>query len=183
MNESNLDISFSTADGKKACLRDFDAKVYLLVNVASKCGLTSQYEKLEKLFKKYKDKGILVVGFPANEFLSQEPGTDTEIQEFCQLNYGVSFPVVSKIVVKGEGIHPLYEALIHQKKQATKNKSSDLEERLSSKGLITGEDHEIHWNFEKFLLDKKGKVVERFFPDVDPMDGQLIQKLESLLEH
>lgn len=182
MSDSLLDISFQTASSQTTSLRDLSGKAYLLVNVASKCGLTSQYEELEKLFQKYKDQGLVVVGFPANQFLEQEPGSDSEIQEFCQLNYGVSFPVMSKIVVKGEGQHPLYQALITRKKDATKNESGDFEQLLSSKGLLSGEDHEIHWNFEKFLVDQNGEVIERFFPDVSPMDSKITKTVESALK-
>ncbi len=108
------DIKFEDAKGQTKTLADYDAKVFLIVNTASKCGLTPQYEGLQSLYERYHDKGLEILGFPSNEFLDQEPGTDEEIQSFCQVHYSVSFPVHKKIVVKGEGQHPLYAALTRQ---------------------------------------------------------------------
>jgi glutathione peroxidase len=156
--------------------------VVLVVNVASKCGLTPQYDGLEKLYEKYKDRGLMVVGFPANEFGSQEPGTNAEIQEFCRLNYGVQFPVFEKIVVKGENIHPLYQALTEAVPEARVKPGSSFAEKLKKAGTSNEKKSEIMWNFEKFLLDRKGQVVARFAPDVAPEDDLLVSAIEKELQ-
>ncbi|MFG1485179.1 glutathione peroxidase [Halobacteriovorax sp. RZ-2] len=174
-------IHFKDGKGLDKTLKDFDAKAYLIVNVASKCGLTPQYEALQKLYSEYKDQGLEILAFPANEFLGQEPGTNEEIQQFCNLEYNVTFPVNEKIIVKGEGQHPLYKALTETKKEAVRNDKPDFEQLLISKGLISGQPHDIHWNFEKFLLDKNGEIVERFFPDIAPTDEKITSKLKELL--
>lgn len=169
MNASNFNLS------------DYSGKVLLIVNVASQCGLTPQYEGLEKLYEKYKDKGFLVLAFPANEFGAQEPGTNAEIQSFCQTNYGIKFPVFEKIVVKGEGQHPLYKHLTTVKPKAVKNADSTLEAKLEKHGLLSGKPGDIMWNFEKFLIGKDGNVIERFAPDVKPDDEILIKAIENSL--
>lgn len=176
------DIEFKNKQGDAKTLKDYPAKAYLVVNTASKCGLTPQYEALQSLYSEYKDKGLEILGFPANEFLEQEPGTNEEIQSFCKVNFGVEFPILQKIVVKGEGQHPLYKALTENKEEAVRNESSDFEKLLTSKGLITGEKKDIHWNFEKFLLDENGNVVERFFPDVAPNDDKIVGKVQELIK-
>ena len=153
----------------------------MVVNVASKCGLTPQYESLQRLYKKYQPKGLEILAFPANEFLAQEPGSNEEIQQFCKLNYDVSFPVLQKIVVKGEGQHPLYKTLTESKPQSIKNADGAFEGRLSSKGLITGQAHDIKWNFEKFLVTPSGQIVERFFPDIAPEDERITQLIEKYI--
>jgi glutathione peroxidase len=152
-----------------------------VVNVASKCGLTPQYEGLEKLYKQYSDKGLVVLGFPANEFLAQEPGSNEEIQQFCTMNYGVNFPMFEKIVVKGNGQHPLYQYLTDVKPVATMKPDGNLISRLKEKGLIDGKDNDIKWNFEKFLVSKNGDVVERFSPDLDPVDHIIVKAVEREL--
>lgn len=171
----------NTIDGKAASLEDYKGNVMLVVNVASKCGLTPQYEGLEKLYKEYKEKGFAVLGFPANEFLAQEPGTNAEIQQFCTMNYGVDFPMFEKIVVKGEGQHPLYAYLTTAKPNATMKEGGSLLARLKEKGLLGGKANDIKWNFEKFLVNKKGEVVDRFSPDVDPMDPMIVKAVEREL--
>ncbi len=176
------DIEFKNSKGETKTLKDFPAKAYLVVNTASKCGLTPQYEALQALYDKYNDKGLEVLGFPANEFLEQEPGNNEEIQSFCKLNFGVKFPILQKVVVKGEGQHPFYKALTEGKENATRNESGQFEKLLSSKGLITGENKDIHWNFEKFLLDENGNIIERFFPDVAPNDDKIIGKIQELVK-
>ena len=132
----------------------------VIVNTASKCGFTPQYEGLEKVYQQYKDKGLVVLGFPCNQFGAQEPGGKEDIQEFCQLNYGVSFPMFDKIDVNGNDTHPLYEYL---KKQAT--------------GVLGSES--IKWNFTKFLVDRDGKVIDRFAPTTKPED--MVRDIEALL--
>lgn len=175
------DFKVSKIDGKEVMLSEFKGKALLIVNVASKCGLTPQYEGLEKLYKAYKDKGFLVLGFPANEFLAQEPGTNEEIAQFCRVNYGVDFPMFQKIVVKGEGLHPLYDYLIENKPQAKLKENGTMMDRLKSKGLLTGRPHDIKWNFEKFLIDRQGNIVERFSPDIDPLDPVIVSAVEKVL--
>lgn len=181
MSQPLNQISFKAKDGEDKTIADFDAKAYLIVNVASKCGLTPQYEGLQALYEKYHDQGLEILGFPANEFLGQEPGTDEEIQSFCSLNYGVSFPVNQKIVVKGPGQHPLYTALTEGHPDAIHNADGEFEGRLRQHNLISGEPHEIKWNFEKFLLNAEGQIVARFFPDIAPLDERLVSQVEALL--
>ena len=147
-------------NGQEQSLAEYDGRVMLIVNTASKCGFTPQYEGLEKLYQQYKDKGLVVLGFPCNQFGSQEPGGKEDIQEFCQLNYGVSFPMFDKIDVNGSITHPLYEYL---KKQAT--------------GVLGSES--IKWNFTKFLVSREGKVVDRFAPTTKPED--MARDIEALL--
>jgi glutathione peroxidase len=153
--------SFTMADidGKPVELKKFKGNVVMIVNVASKCGLTPQYNGLQKLYTQYQDEGFVVLGFPANEFGGQEPGTNAEIKEFCSLKYDVTFPMFSKIVVKGEGIHPLYQWLLA---------STDPKE-------------DIEWNFAKFLIDRDGNVVERFDPRVKPDDAKITSAIEKAL--
>lgn len=139
-------------------MRDFEGKVVIVVNTASECGLTPQFESLEKLYQEYKDRGLVILGFPCNQFGSQDPGSDGEILGFCQRNYGVSFPMFSKIDVNGETAHPLYKFL-----------------KEEQKGLLGSA---IKWNFSKFLIDREGNVVERFAPTTEPEDmREAIEKL------
>ena len=149
------------------------------MNVASKCGLTPQYEGLEKIYSEYKDKGFEVLGFPANEFAGQEPGTNDEISGFCRSTYGVDFPMFSKMVVKGEGQHPLYQFLTSEKPEATELPGGKLKTILKEKGLLSGTDADIAWNFEKFLIDRHGKIVARFAPDVPPENEMIKAAIEK----
>jgi glutathione peroxidase len=162
-NKSVYDFVVKDIDGKDVALSDYRGKVLLLVNVASKCGYTSQYEGLQKIYTDYKDMGFLVLGFPANNFKGQEPGTNAEIKEFCQLNYGVEFPMFSKISVKGEDIHPLYQYL-------TSGEGS---------GEYVGE---ITWNFNKFLVDGSGKVIDRFSSKDKPESEKVTSAIENVLK-
>jgi glutathione peroxidase len=154
------DFSADRLNGKVETLDKYKGQVVLVVNTASKCGLTPQYEGLEALYTKYKDRGFVVLGFPCNQFGAQEPGGGEEIAQFCQANYGVSFPMFSKIDVNGDGAHPLWKHLKHE-----------------VPGVIGTE--VIKWNFTKFLVDRSGKVVDRFAPTTKPED--LAEKLEKLL--
>ena len=153
---STYDFSAETLDGQPAPLADWRDKVILIVNTASKCGFTPQYEGLEALYRKYKDRGFVVLGFPCNQFGAQEPGDAAEIANFCSLTYEVDFPMMRKIDVNGPGTHPLYDYLKHAKP-----------------GLLGTEG--VKWNFTKFLVDRKGEVVERFAPNVTPkaLEGQI----------
>jgi len=168
-------------NGQSQDLGAFEGKVLLIVNVASKCGLTPQYEGLEKIYKAYKEKGLEILGFPANEFLAQEPGSNNEIAEFCQLNYGVSFPLFEKIVVKGENQHPLYKYLTNTKPQTTMKPNGTLLGRLAEKGLLAGKDNDIKWNFEKFLISRSGEILERFSPELSPDDQIITSAIEKAL--
>jgi glutathione peroxidase len=166
-------IPLRTIDGSDSSLGAYAGKVRLVVNVASRCGFTPQYTALEALYEKYRDRGFEVLAFPANEFGSQEPGTDAEIKEFCSTTYDVRFPVFSKILVKGAGQHPLYAALIDARPAARVLPGSDFRAKLMGYGIPIGEPNEILWNFEKFLVDRVGNVVDRFGPDVLP-DAELV---------
>lgn len=183
MDKSLKHIEFKKADGHKATVGDYSGKVVLVVNVASQCGLTPQYKQLEQIFETYRDKGFTVLAFPANEFGAQEPGTDEEIQQFCKTNFGVQFPVMQKTVVKGPETHPLFKYLTTKLPEATKNQDDKLRQVLKEHGLLSGEPHEIMWNFEKFLINKKGEVVARFAPDVSPDDARLTKAIEIELTH
>lgn len=177
------DIPIRKADRTETSLGEYCGKVLLLVNVASKCGLTPQYEGLERIYGRYKDRGLLVLGFPANEFAGQEPGTDEQIQQFCRLDYGVTFPVFSKLVVKGPGQHPLYAYLTRAMPVASKKGSPVLKilRKTLHGGSFTGEAGEITWNFEKFLIDREGEVAARFAPDVVPEDPMVLAAIEAEL--
>jgi glutathione peroxidase len=173
MNASLEEIPLKTVDGAASKLGAYAGKVRLVVNVASKCGLTPQYEALEALYGKYRERGFEVLAFPANEFGAQEPGTEAEIKEFCSSTYDVTFPLFAKIVVKGPGQHPLYTELTRAQPEARKLPDTDFRSKLVGYGIDTGAPSEILWNFEKFLVDRDGKVVERFAPDVPP-DAEII---------
>ena len=155
MSSPLYEIPVNRIDGSQASLGDYAGRVLLVVNVASKCGLTPQYDGLEALYRTYKDKGLTVVGFPANNFMGQEPGTNEEIQDFCRLTYGVDFPMFAKISVKGDDRHPLYDALAG--------------------------DEDISWNFEKFLIGRDGKVAARFAPKTEPQDPAVVEAIETEL--
>jgi glutathione peroxidase len=181
MTSSIYDIPVKKITGADASLAEFKGKVLLVVNVASKCGLTPQYEGLEKVYEQYKGQGLVVAGFPANDFKAQEPGTNEEIQSFCTLNYGVQFPLFDKIAVLGEQKHPLYAALIAAKPNAVSLSEVPFREKLKGYGIETKPEPEILWNFEKFLVSREGKVVERFAPDTQPDAPALIAAIEAEL--
>jgi glutathione peroxidase len=156
------DIPINTLQGEPSSLGAYRGKALLAVNVASKCGLTPQYEALERLQKKYADRGFSVVGFPCNQFMGQEPGTPDEIAEFCSATYGVSFPLFEKIDVNGAQRHPIFEDL---------TAASD----------AAGKAGEVEWNFEKFLVSPEGTVVARFRPQVTPEDPAVVEAIEAQL--
>lgn len=174
------EVPLKTINGEDATLGDYAGKVLLVVNVASKCGLTPQYTALEELYSGYKDKGLVVLGFPANNFGAQEPGTESEIQEFCTTNFGVDFPMFAKLSVKGDDQHPLYAGLIAEKPARTA-KDQSLKERLAGYGIVTENDEDVLWNFEKFLVAKDGTVAGRFSPDIAPDDELIISAVEAEL--
>jgi glutathione peroxidase len=180
MDSKISQIPFELNDGKTITLSDYGDKVVMIVNVASECGLTPQYEGLEKIYETYKDKGFVVVGFPANEFGAQEPGTNEEIKEFCTMKFGVKFPLAKKVVVKGDGQHDLFDLLTEEKPLATK-KDNSFEDKLKGYGVVREKSADILWNFEKFLLDRNGNVAERFAPDITPEDPMVIEAIEIAL--
>src|SRR3954465_1939089 len=159
---SIYDTPIQSLDGSPVDLHDYQDKAVLLVNVASKCGLTPQYTGLEKIHEQYKDRGFSVLGVPCNQFREQEPGTPDEIKTFCSTTYGVTFPMTEKIEVNGDGRHPLYQQL---------TKVADAE----------GVDGDIRWNFEKFLVGRDGNVVARFSPMVDPEADEVVGTIEKAL--
>ena len=179
MSNSVYDIPVKTIQGNETTLNQYQGKVLLIVNTASKCGLTPQYEGLEKLYQNKKEQGLEILGFPANNFLAQEPGSDEEIQEFCSLNYQVAFPLFSKISVAGEDKHPLYQTLT----QAIPERMGEGPwwKDLVDYGLTPNEPPEVLWNFEKFLINKKGEVVARFAPDITADDARIVEAVNAEL--
>jgi glutathione peroxidase len=159
-NDALLSIPLKDINGNDTSLKSYAGQVILLVNVASKCGFTPQYAGLEALYEKYKDKGLVVVGVPSNDFLSQEPGTAEEIVAFCKKNYGVTFPLMAKVHVKGKEKCPLYAALT---------------------GPASPFPGEVSWNFNKFLIDRNGQLVKRFGSPVKPDAAELVQAVEAAL--
>ncbi len=157
---SLYDFSLNRIDGSKESLSTYRGKVLMIVNVASKCGNTPQYEGLESLFKKYRDQGFVVLGFPANDFGGQEPGSNAQIASYCRATWSVDFPMFEKISVTGDDAHPLYEFL------------------TSRPDPIGGE---IEWNFQKFLVGRDGQIVERISPQTQPLDSGLVERIQKLL--
>jgi glutathione peroxidase len=160
---SVYEFTMKDIDGKDASLAQYRGKVLLMVNVASRCGFTPQYEGLEKVYLKYKDRGLVILGFPANNFMGQEPGTNEEIKTFCSLKYNVTFPMFAKISVKGDDMHPLYKYLTD--KQTDPQYGGD-----------------VKWNFNKFLIGRDGRIIGRFEPAVKPESADVAQAIEKALE-
>ena len=175
------DVPLSTIDGKEASLGDYAGQVLLVVNVASKCGLTPQYEALEKLYEDRHDAGFEVLGFPANNFGAQEPGTNEEIAEFCSLTYDVKFPMFAKVSVVGDDQHPLYRELTSSIPSAEGADAATFRETLRGHGMTPTEDPDILWNFEKFLIAKDGTVARRFAPTVAPDDPVIVAAIDDAL--
>jgi glutathione peroxidase len=182
MNSSIYDIPFFRIDGSKASLTDYRGKVLLLVNVASRCGLTPQYAGLEKLFKEKREEGLVIIGFPANDFGAQEPGSNEEIAQFCTANFGVSFPLAEKIAVKGPQQHPLYAYLTAAQPAATETAPGAMRAKLESYGYKQAQPADVLWNFEKFLISRTGQVVGRFNPDVTPDEPALLEAINRELQ-
>ena len=157
------DIEAKRISGETIKMEEYKGKTLLIVNTASRCGFTGQYDGLQKLYETYREKGFVVLGFPSNDFLKQEPGSNEEIQSFCKINYGVTFPMFEKIAVKGEDQHPLYRF-------------------LTSEAANPGFGGKISWNFNKFLVSPEGKVVGRFGSRTTPDDKELVQAIEAQLE-
>ncbi len=170
---SFYDYSYTSIEGKEVPMSDYRGKAVLIVNTASKCGFTPQYKGLEELYKQYGERGFTIIGFPCNQFGGQEPGAETEIEEFCSLRYGVTFPLSRKVDVRGDDCIPLYRYLTEQKGftgfgKGIKAKSME----VMLKGMYKKEyaDNQIKWNFTKFLIDRDGNVVARFEPTIEPRD-------------
>lgn len=164
LNAKNIyDFQVETINGKEQKLQAYQGKVVLIVNTASKCGFTKQYAGLQKLYENYEKEGLVILGFPANNFMSQEPGSNEEIASFCQLNYGVSFPMFAKISVRGKNIHPLFKFLTDK----------DTNPKFGGK---------ISWNFNKFLISRDGQIIDRFSSQTTPEDPKLIAAIEKALQ-
>lgn len=181
MNASILDIPLQALDGSSTSLASFAGRVILVVNVASKCGLTPQYAGLQSLQDRFHHRGLQVTGFPCNDFAGQEPGSESEIRDFCDTRYHVSFPLFAKLRINSEPRHPLYATLIAAQPQALASGDSLLRDTLTKHQLLPREESDVMWNFEKFLIDRNGLVVGRFAPDVAPDDAQLVSAIEDAL--
>ena len=184
VSQTVYDIPVTTIEGQPSSLADYRGKVLLVVNVASKCGLTPQYEGLQQLYAAKHDAGLEVLGFPANNFLAQEPGSESEIQQFCELEYNVAFPLFAKISVAGDDVHPLYRALTDA--QPTATGEGPMREKLQGAvakypELVVNAAPGVLWNFEKFLIGRDGKVIARFAPDVPADDARLVAAIDAAL--
>lgn len=170
---SIYDYTYTSIEGKPVKMKDYEGKVILIVNTASKCGFAPQFQGLEELYKQYKEKGFEVIGFPCNQFMDQEPGDEHAISEFCTIRYGVTFPLSSKVDVREDSAIPLYKYLTSQKEftgmgKGLKTKAFEI--MLKAKYKDGFKDKQVKWNFTKFLVDRKGEVVARFEPVVEPKD-------------
>jgi len=179
MMPSLYDIPLSRIDGRPASLAEYRGKVLLVVNVASECGLTPQYEGLQNLFAEKRARGLEILGFPANNFGAQEPGTEAEIAAFCDAKYGVEFPMFAKISVVGADRHQLYDALVEA--QPTAVGAEAMRKSLAGYGITPASDTDVMWNFEKFVIGRNGKVIARFAPDITPGDAGLNKVLDAAL--
>jgi len=159
-SQSFYDFKVETLEGEIFDFATLKGKTVMIVNTASKCGLTPQYEKLEKLYKEYGGDNFIIIGFPANDFLEQEPLSNTEIKEFCTKNYGVSFPMMAKITVTGDNIHPVYKWLTKKKLNGYKNSK-------------------VKWNFQKYIINKEGKLIGIFQPKTDPLSPEIIDLIKK----
>ncbi|GGZ01995.1 glutathione peroxidase [Novosphingobium colocasiae] len=173
-------IPLTRIDGAADSLAEHAGKVLLVVNVASKCGLTPQYEGLESLYRSYKDQGFEVLGFPANDFGGQEPGSEDEIAQFCSLTYDVSFPMFAKADVTGPAQQPLYAALTAAKPEKT-GPAEEFREKLKGYGMTPTQDPDVLWNFEKFLIARDGTVAGRFAPGLEPKAAEVVSAIEAEL--
>ena len=181
MTQPVYDVPVKRIDGSDAALGDYAGKVLLVVNVASACGLTPQYEGLEALYERLHDRGLEVLGFPPNDFGAQEPGSNDEIASFCRSKFGIAFPMFEKITVKGPDKHELYRRLIAAQPAAIDKPGGGFRKALEGYGIKTDDPSEVMWNFEKFLVGRDGQVVGRFAPDVTPDDPMLTAAIDAAL--
>lgn len=181
MSATLYDIPLKRLDGQATSLADFKGQVLLIVNVASKCGLTPQYTGLEQLFEQYRGQGLQVLGFPCNDFAGQEPGSAEDIQSFCTLNYSVQFPMFDKVTINSGDRHPLYAQLIAAQPTAQPSGDGKLLETLAKHNLLPKQPTDVTWNFEKFLVGRDGAVLARFAPDVAPDAPALKAAIEAAL--
>lgn len=181
MSPSLYNIPLRRLDGTAVTLAEYRDRVMLIVNVASKCGLTPQYTALQRLHTVYAGRGLAVLGFPCNDFAAQEPGSEAEIRAFCDTQYGVTFPLFSKVNINSPPRHPLYEQLIAAQPKARASGTDELTRALSKHGLLPKQPSDVVWNFEKFLIGRDGSVRARFAPDVTPEDAFLVSEIESAL--
>jgi len=176
------DIPVNRITGEGTSLAEFRGKALLIVNTASKCGLTPQYDALERLYERHQQDGLEVLGFPSNDFKGQEPGSNEEIASFCKGSFGVKFPMFQKIAVTGPETHPLYRELIAEKPEATVKEPGVFRQRLIKFGTEPNPAPGILWNFEKFVVDRHGRVVERFSPEIVPDDPVVVAAIERALQ-
>lgn len=181
MADEIYEIPVRKIDGSETTLGEYKNKVLLVVNVASKCGLTPQYEGLQKLYDEYNAKGFEILGFPSNDFMGQEPLAESEIKDFCATNYDVRFPLFSKIHINGDERHALYQFLVNAQPETDVNNGDDWLNGLIKFGHKHLNETDVLWNFEKFLVGKNGSVISRIAPDVVPEDERLIEKIEAEL--
>ncbi len=181
MGKTIFKNQFNKIDGTSVTLADYEGRVLLIVNVASKCGLTPQYDGLEKLYERFRGRGFEILGFPSNEFANQEPGSNAEIAQFCKTKFGTKFTLFEKISVNGSDRHPLYVELIQAQPDRVKTTDGKLEATLASHSLLPKLATDVMWNFEKFLVTRRGDVVARFAPDMEPDDPKISKAIEANL--
>ena len=178
---SIYEIPVHRIDGSPSTLGNYQGKVLLIVNVASACGLTPQYAGLEALYQKYREQGLVVLGFPCNDFAGQEPGSADDIAAFCTTHFDVQFPMFAKLAINSEARHPLYARLIAAQPNATFPAASDFVEKLGQYNCLPKQPGDVLWNFEKFLVGRDGTVLQRFSPDTAPDDAALLAAIEAAL--
>lgn len=181
MSENLYDIPLQYLDGSSASLRDYAGEVLLIVNVASRCGFTPQYAGLEQLYRRLAPRGFTVLGFPCNDFAGQEPGDAAEIAQFCRTSYDVSFPLFARLRINSEPRHPLYQYLTAAWPEASTPPRSGLRDNLAGYGALPANESDVLWNFEKFLVNREGRVIGRFSPDTAPDDAALLAAIEAAL--
>lgn len=178
---SFYELSAKTIDGKDFSFSQLKNKTVMIVNVASECGLTHQYEMLERIFEKYSAQNFLILGFPANNFGAQEPGSNEQIQQFCRSKFSIKFQMMEKVSAKGDDIHPVFKFLTDNKQEAINPNGDAFEKDIAEFGFPRANKRDILWNFEKFLINKKGEITHRFNPDIKPDDKIVIAAIEENL--
>jgi glutathione peroxidase len=181
MSQSLYDIPLRRLDGEAATLAEYRGRVLLIVNLASKCGLTPQYAALQRMHTSYAERGLSVLGFPCNDFAAQEPGAEADIRAFCDTHYSVTFPLFGKVNINSAPRHALYAQLIAAQPVSHSSASGELTQALAKHGLLPKQEGDVLWNFEKFLIGRDGEIRARFAPDVTPEDPALVAEIESAL--